>query len=74
MDAGQTPPPGKFAATVKVEPKGQVVVLSAGTYLISNPGILCCCLPMQIGIALRQELLTKLLLHARPAARSSTGR
>nr|WP_276688951.1 AbrB/MazE/SpoVT family DNA-binding domain-containing protein [Corynebacterium casei] len=67
MDVSQTPPPGKFAATVKVGPKGQVVIPKAARDLFDiKPGdTLLLLADANQGIALmRQELLDEIVAKA----------
>ena len=60
MDMEQTPPPGKYAATVKVGPKGQVVILLLAD---ANQGI----------ALMRQETLDQIVMQATPGHQSPRG-
>ncbi|MCE1178270.1 MAG: AbrB/MazE/SpoVT family DNA-binding domain-containing protein [Micrococcales bacterium] len=73
MDVSQLPPtPGKFAATVKVGPKGQVVIPKGARELFGiQPGdTLLLLADADQGIALmRQELLDRIVAEAMPTQR-----
>lgn len=72
MDIAQPPPaPGKFAATVKVGAKGQVVIPKGARDLFGiQPGdTLLLLADAERGIALmRQELLDRIVTQAMPVA------
>jgi len=70
MDMDQTPPPGKYAATVKVGPKGQVVIPKGARELFDiHPGdTLLLLADANQGIALmRQETLDQIVTQAMPS-------
>ena len=72
MDENHVPPPGKFAATVKVGPKGQVVIPKGARALFDiNPGdILLLLADADQGIAImRQEALDEIVAQAMPHQR-----
>lgn len=69
MDMDQPPPPGKFAATVKVGPKGQIVIPKGARELFDiHPGdTLLLLADENQGIALmRQETLDRIVTQAMP--------
>lgn len=69
MDMDHTPPPGKFAATVKVGPKGQIVIPKGARELFDiNPGdTLLLLADANQGIALmRQETLDRIVTQVMP--------
>ena len=69
MDMNQKPPPGKYAATVKVGPKGQIVIPKGARELFDiHPGDTLLLLADQNqGIALmRQETLDQIVTRATP--------
>lgn len=72
MDIAQPPPdPGKFAATVKVGAKGQIVIPKGARDLFGiRPGdTLLLLADAERGIALmRQELLDRIVTQAMPVA------
>lgn len=76
MDMDQTPPPGKYAATVKVGPKGQVVIPKGARELFDiHPGDpLLLLADANQGIALmRQETLDQIVMQATPGHQSPRG-
>ncbi|EFQ0233692.1 MULTISPECIES: AbrB/MazE/SpoVT family DNA-binding domain-containing protein [Dermabacter] len=76
MDMDQTPPPGKYAATVKVGPKGQVVIPKGARELFDiHPGdTLLLLADANQGIALmRQETLDQIVMQAAPGHQSPRG-
>lgn len=69
MDMSQSPPPGKYAATVKVGPKGQVVIPKGARDLFDiHPGdTLLLLADADQGIALmHQETLDQIVAQAMP--------
>ena len=76
MDMDQTPPPGKYAATVKVGPKGQVVIPKGARGLFDiHPGdTLLLLADANQGIALmRQETLDQIVMQAMPGHQPPRG-
>lgn len=72
MDENHVPPPGKFAATVKVGPKGQVVIPKGARDLFDiKPGdTLLLLADADQGIAImRQEALDEIVAKAMPRQR-----
>src|SRR5699024_12348386 len=70
MDMDQAPPLGKYAATVKVVPKGQVVIPEGARELFDiHPGdTLLLLADANQGIALmRQETLDQIVMQALPS-------
>lgn len=69
MDTDHTPPPGKYAATVKVGPKGQIVIPKGARELFDiHPGdALLLLADANQGIALmRQETLDRIVTQVMP--------
>lgn len=69
MDMDQPPPPGKYAATVKVGPKGQIVIPKGARELFNiHPGdTLILLADVNQGIALMpQETLDQIVTQAMP--------
>ena len=74
MGTNQLPPPGKFAATVKVGPKGQIVIPKGARELFDiHPGdTLLLLADADQGIALmRQEALDQIVAQAMPGQHSA---
>lgn len=75
MDMSEAPPPGKYAATVKVGPKGQVVIPKGARDLFDiHPGdTLLLLADADQGIALmRQEALDQIVAQAMPGQQPPT--
>lgn len=76
MDMDRTPPPVRFAATVKVGPKGQIVIPKGARELFDiTPGdTLLLLADADQGIALmRQEALDRIVTQVMPAHHGSDG-